>query len=73
MDSSDMQQVIAEQDATVDPDRTAADALVAEKHQNYLLYNRLKYDRIRERVLEKTKLKYVPTGRPIGRPRLPRE
>ncbi len=57
----------------VDPERAAAEALAAEKHQTYLLYHRKKYDRIRERVLEKQLLKYIPTGRPVGRPKLPRE
>ncbi len=73
MDLSDMQQFIAEQEVVADPDRAAAEALVAEKHQKYVLYHRAKYDRIRERVLAKRKLKYAPTGRSVGRPRLPRE
>jgi hypothetical protein len=73
MDPSDMQQFIAEQDAVADPDRAAAEALAAEKHKKYLLNARLKYDRNREKVLAKRKSKYVPTGRSVGRPRLPRE
>ncbi len=73
MDSSDMQKFIAEQEAVADPERAAAEALAAEKLQEYLLYNRKKYDRIRERVLAKRKAKYVPTWRPVGRPKLPRE
>ncbi len=56
-----------------DPERAAAEALAAERHQAYLLYSRRKYDRIRERILAKRKAKYVPTGRPVGRPKLPRE
>ena len=68
-----MQQFIAEQEAVADPERAALEALAAEEHQAYLLFHRKKYDRIRERVLEKRKAKYVPTGRPVGRPRLPRE
>ena len=73
MDPSDMQQFIAEQDAVADPDRAAAEASAAEKHHAYLLFHWKKYDRIRESVLEKRKAKYVPTGRPVGRPKLPRE
>ena len=73
MDPLDTQQFIAEQEAMVGPDRDVLEALPAEKHQKYLLYYRKKCDRIRERVLEKNKIKYVPTGRPVGRPRLPRE
>ena len=73
MDPSNMQQFSAEQEAVADPDRAALNALAAEKHQAYLLFHRKKYDRIRERILEKRKAKYVPTGRPVGRPRLPRE
>ncbi len=73
MDPLDMQQFIAEQDAVADPERAALEALAAKKHQAYLLFHRKKYDRIRERVLEKRKAKYVPTWRPVGRPRLPRE
>ena len=68
-----MQQFIAEQEAVTDPERAALEALAAEKHQIYLLCHRNKYDRIRERVLEKRKAKYVPTGRLVGRPRLPKE
>ncbi len=34
MDPSDMQQCIAEQDAMVDPERAALEALAAENHQN---------------------------------------
>ena len=73
MDPSDMHQFIAEQEAVADPDRAAAEALAAEKHHAYLLYHRAKYDRSREKVLAKRKLSYVPTGRSVGRPRLPRE
>ena len=73
MDPSDMQNFIAEQEAVAGPERDALEALAAEKHQKYLLFHRKKYDRIRERVWEKRKAKYVPTGRPVGRPRLPRE
>jgi hypothetical protein len=68
-----MLQFVAEQEAVAEPERAAAEALAAEKHAKYLLYNRKKYDRIRERVLAKRKAKYVPTGRPVGRPNLPRE
>jgi hypothetical protein len=57
----------------VDPERAAAEALAAEKHQVYLLYSRKKYDRIRERILAKRKAKYEPAGRPVSRPKLPRE
>ncbi len=54
-------------------ERDALEALAADKHQKHLLYHRKKYDRIRERVLEKRKAKNVPTWRPVGRPSLPRE
>ena len=47
MDPSDMQQLIAEQDAVADPERDALEALAAEKHQKYLPYHRKKYDRCR--------------------------
>jgi hypothetical protein len=68
-----MQQLLAEQEAMVDLERDALEALAAEKHQKYFLYHRAKYDRIRERVLAKRNLEYVPTGRPVGRPKLPTE
>jgi hypothetical protein len=73
MDPSNMQQFIAEQEAVADPDRAAAEALAAEKHQKYLLYHRAEYDRCREKVLAKRWANYQPTGRSVGRPRLPRE
>ena len=73
MDPSDMQQLIAEQDAVADPERAATEDLVAEKHQKYLLYHRAKYDRCREKVLAKRRAKNHPTGRSVGRPRLHRE
>ncbi len=73
MGPSDMQQFIVEQDSVAGPERTAAEALAAEKHKPYLLKARLKYDRDQEKVLSKSKAKYAPTGRSVGRPRLPRE
>ena len=73
MDPSDMQEFIAEQDAVADPERAAAKALAAEKHQKYLLYRRAKYVRCREKVLAKRRDNYQPTGRRVGRPRLPRK
>ena len=73
MDPSDMRQFIAEQDAVADPDRAATEALAAEKHQKYLLYLRAKYDRCREKVLAKRRANYQPTGRSVGKPRIPRE
>ena len=73
MDPSDMQQLIAEQDVVADPERVAAEALAAEKKKIYLLYHRAKYDRCREKVLAKRRANYQPTGRSVGRPRLPRE
>ncbi len=73
MDPSDMQQFIAEQGAVADPERAAAEALAAEKHQKYLLYHRAKYDRTHDIVLARRKAKYIPTGRSVGRPKLPRE
>ena len=80
MDSLDMKIFLAEQDETRDiemddpppsPDRAAAEAL--EKHAKYLLYHRMKYDRTRDIVLARRKAKYIPTGRSVGRPKLPRE
>lgn len=62
-------EVETDHDGVTDQDRSAA----AEKHKNYLLYHRRKYDRTRERVLARRKAKYIPTGRPVGRPKLPRE
>ena len=44
-----------------------------EKRNMYLIYHRKKYDNYRDKVLAKRKAKYIPTGRPVGRPRLPRE
>ena len=44
-----------------------------EKRNMYLIYHRKKYDKNRDQVLAKRKAKYIPTGRPVGRPRLPRE
>ncbi len=41
--------------------------------ENFLVYNRKAYDKRRDTVLAHTKACYVPTGRPIGRPRKPRE
>jgi hypothetical protein len=73
MDPSDMQQFIAEQEAMADLERDALEDVAAEKHHKYLLYRRKKYDRIRERVLANRRLKYVPTGNPVGRPKLTRE
>ena len=77
MDSLDMKIFLAEQDETRDmemydplpsPDRTAE-----EKHKKYLLYHRMKYDRTRDTVLVWRKAKYIPTGKSVGRPKLPRE
>ncbi len=52
-----------------DPERDALKAFTTEKHQKYMLYHWKKCDRIRERVLATRKLKYVPTGHPVGRPK----
>ena len=68
MDPSDMQQSIAEQDSVADPDIAKR-----EKRLNYLIYHIKKYDVNRERVQAKRKAAYQPTGRSVGRPRLPRE
>ena len=58
MDPSDMQQIIAEQDVVVDPERAAAEALAAEKNQKKLLYQLAKYDRCREKLLAKRRANY---------------
>jgi hypothetical protein len=71
MDST--QQFIAEQEAVAGPDRDALEALAKQKRLKYLLYHRKMYDNNREKVLAKRKAAYQPTGRPVGRPRLPRE
>ncbi len=44
-----------------------------EKHKKYLLYHRMKYDRTCDIVLARRKAKYIPMGKPMGRPKLPRE
>ena len=73
MDSLDMKIFLAEQsemaDAPLSPDRAAAE----EKRQKTLIYYMMKYDRNREKILARRKEKYIPTGRKVGRPRLPRE
>jgi len=61
-----MQQFIAEQEVVVGTDRDALEALSAEKHQKYLIYHRLKYDRCREKVIAKRRANYQPTERSVG-------
>ena len=73
MDPSDMQQFIAEQEAVAGPERDALEDLAAKKRLKYLIYHRKRYDISREQVLAKRKAAYQPTGRKVGRPRLPRE
>ena len=68
-DSTDTKLFLAEQDGMVDPDPEAAEI----KRQKYLLYNRDKYYRNREKILEKRKANYIPAWRKAGRPRYPRE
>jgi len=79
MDSLDMKLFLAEQDETREmemdgpppsPDRAAVEE---EKHNKYLLYHRMKYDRTRDIVLIWRKAKYIPTGKLVGHPKLPRE
>ncbi len=41
--------------------------------ENYLVYHRKAYDKRRDKVLAHRKACYVPTGRPIGKPRKSRE
>lgn len=41
--------------------------------ENYLVYHRKAYDKRRDKVLAHRKARYIPTGRPIGRPRKSRE
>jgi hypothetical protein len=55
MDPFNMQQFIAEQEAMVDPDRAAAEALTAEKHYKHLMYNRMQYDRSGKECWKKEK------------------
>ena len=71
MDST--QQSIAEQEAVAGPERDALEALAKQKRENYLVYHRKAYDKRRDKVLAYRKACYVPTGRPIGRPRKSRE
>ena len=73
MDPSDIQQFIAKQEAMTDPERDALEALAKQKRLRYLIYHRKRYDINREQVLAKRKAAYQPTGRKVGRPRLPRE
>jgi hypothetical protein len=72
-----MKMFLAEQDETREmddpppsPDRAAA---AKEKHEKYMLCHRMKYDRTRDIVLLRRKTKYIPTGRSVGRLKLPRE
>ena len=80
MDSLDMKIFLADQDETREmddpppsPDRAAAEASAVEKHAKYLLYHRAKYDRTRDIVLARRKANYMPTGKSVGCPKLPRE
>ncbi len=58
----------------MDPEITIKTTVSAEeKRRLKLIYYRKKYDKNRETVLALRKLKYVPTGRSVGRPRLERE
>ncbi len=79
MNSLDMRIFLAEQDGTREmeigdlppsPDRAEAKE---EKHKKYLLYHRMKYDRTCDIVLARPKAKYIPTYKPVGHPKLPRE
>jgi hypothetical protein len=79
MSSLDMRIFLAEQDETREmeigdpppsPNRAEAEE---EKHKKYLLYHHMKYDRTCDIVLARRKAKYIPTGKPVGRPKLPRE
>ena len=40
-----------------------------EKYEAYLVYHRKSYDKHRDKILLKKKEAYVPTGKPVGRPR----
>ena len=41
----------------------------AEKYEAYLVYHRKSYDKHRDKILAIKREKYVPTGKPVGRPR----
>jgi hypothetical protein len=77
MDSLDMKIFLAEQDETrqieMDDPPPSPDRAAEEKNKKYLLYHRAKYDRTRDIVLARRKAKYIPTGKSVGRPKLPRE
>ena len=45
------------------------DILDAEKYETYLVYHRKSYDKHRDKILAIKREKYVPTGKPVGRPR----
>ena len=44
-----------------------------QKLENSRVYHRKAYDKRRDKVLAQRRASYVPTGRPIGRPRKSRE
>ena len=77
MVSLDMKILLAEQDETREIERDdpppSPDRAAEEKHKKYLLCHRAKYDRTRDIVLARRKAKYIPTGKSVGRPKLPRE
>ena len=41
--------------------------------ENYLAYHRKAYEKRRDKVLAQRRASYMPTGRPIGRPRKSRK
>ena len=41
----------------------------AEKYEAYLVYHRKSYGKHRDKILLKKREAYIPTGRPVGRPR----
>ena len=75
MDSLDMKILMAQDETRemeLDDPPPSPDRAKEEKRKKYLLYHRMKYDRTRDIVLARRKAKFIPTGKSVGRPKLPR-
>jgi hypothetical protein len=74
LDDKERSLILAHRQALAAEITTVASKLSPEEmRENYLVYHRKAYDKRRDKVLAHKKACYVPTGRPIGRPRKSRE